>query len=124
MAPEKRTWTITKHALDRFVERFAPDSSDEEALEKLDALLKDAVEIGKRDTGTPEERGVLFGSPALPAASFLCRPCAFSPPSSGRWACVTVLDSRAHQYTFRGAKEGRGKPPRRGDRGGGRMRRR
>lgn len=122
MAPD-RTWTITRHALDRFVERFDPESTDDEAMAKLSALLEDAVEIGLRDTGTPEERGVLMGTPKLHAAAFLCRPDARA-PSSGRWVCVTTLDSRAHQHSFRGSKEGRGGPPRRGSRGGGRMRRR
>ena len=124
MAPIRRTWTITRHALDRFVERFDPESSDDEAMARLNDLLEDAVEIGHRDTGTPEERGVLLGTPKLHAAAFLCRPDAFHPPSSGRWVCVTTLDSRAHQHSFRGTKEGRGGPPRRGGRGGGRARRR
>ena len=122
MAPDRKTWTITRHALDRFVERFDPESTDDEAMAKLSALLEDAVEIGLRDTGTPEERGVLMGTPKLHAAAFLCRP--DHPPSSGRWVGVATLSSRAHQHSFRGSKEGRGGPPRRGGRGGGRMRRR
>lgn len=118
-----RTWNITRHALDRFVERFAPESPDEEALSRMRALLDDAVEVGQRDTGRPEDRGVLMGSSDLSAAVFLCRPDALS-SVPGTWVCVTTLDSPAHQHSFRGSKEGRGGPPRRGARGGGRMRRR
>ena len=119
MGTEGRTWSITQHALDRFVERFAPDSDDEEASGKMLALLEDAVEIGRRNTGTPEERGFVYGSPQLPAAAFLCRS-----DAPGCWVCVTTLDSRAHQRTFRGAKGG--VPRRLNSRGGkgGRMFRR
>lgn len=116
MGIEGRTWSITHHALDRFVERFAPDSDDDEASRRMLALLEDAVEIGRRDTGTPEERGFVYGSPLLPAAAFLCRP-----DAPGQWVCVTTLDSRAHQRTFRGAKGG---VPRRPGGRGGRMFRR
>lgn len=98
-----RTWNITRHALDRFVERFAPESSNDEALSRMRALLDDAVEVGQRDTGQPEDRGVLMGSTNLPAVAFLCRPDTLS-SVPGMWVCVTTLDSPAHQQTFRGAK--------------------
>ena len=48
MAPDRKTWTITRHALDRFVERFDPESTDDEAMAKLRALLEDAVEVPDR----------------------------------------------------------------------------
>ena len=101
----KRTWNITKHALDRFVERFAPRSFDDEAEREMHALLADGVEVGRRDTGDPKDRGVLVGTSARPEIVFLCRPDAFS-AVPGQWVCVTTLDSHAHRMSFRGAKGG------------------
>lgn len=95
-------WVITHHALDRYLERFAPAATDEEGRAELDALLREAVRVGERDTGAPAERGELLGAPTRPEAVFLCR----TDPGGAR-VCVTVLDSVPHQRAFRGQKGGR-----------------
>lgn len=95
-------WVITHHALDRFLERFAPAATDEEGRTELAALLREAVHVGVRDSGTPAERGELWGAPSRPQAVFLCR----TDPGGAR-VCVTVLDSVPHQQAFRGQKGGR-----------------
>lgn len=107
MPPAAEThWVITHHALDRYLERFAPAATDEEGRTELAALLREAVHVGMRDTGAPAERGELLGAPSRPEAVFLCR----TDPGGAR-VCVTVLDSVPHQRAFRGqkgARRGRG----------------
>lgn len=100
MTPEPR-WVITHHALDRFLDRFAPDLPDDEGRAALEALLREAIVVGVRDTGSPNERGELLGVSTRPEAVFLCR----TDPDGTR-VCVTVLDSTPHQRSFRGQKGG------------------
>lgn len=101
MTPAEPLWIITEHALHRYLDRFAPDATDEDGRNDLEALLRDAVQVGVRDTGAPHERGELLGAPSRPEAVFLCRT-----DPDGKRVCVTVLDSTPHQRAFRGQKGG------------------